>query len=241
MQLCTQLLLGGCGMCNAACAHPHRPTARCLARRTRLTRSWFPLPHAIMSGVGDHAKGAAPLTSARQSSSICDLSSLFWKQATLSGERFLWSSRLNLAPALSSFLTSLMSMQECSAVLRTQTKRQHSGQSRLRSPRRREYHLPLPITCSTYASASSSLPNAMSFSRLLRVSWRVGARASQSRGASEYCCLGWVAPPGGPPTGREGPRPRYEPAARLCGKHREQHIDGGPVLRQCAHLLRTYS
>ena len=41
------------------------------------------------------------------------------------------------------------------------------------------------------------------------------------------------------PGGHEGPRPRFEPAARLSGHHREQHVDGGLVLRPCAHLLRT--
>ena len=108
-----------------------------------------------MSGVCECAKGAAPLTSARHFSSTPATASALWKHAKLSGERCFLSSRLNLAPAASSFVAILCSVHTCRAVLRTHEKRQHSGEDlvglvHLGGPRSsRASHLPLAVTYST--------------------------------------------------------------------------------------------
>ena len=81
-----------------------------------------------MSGVCECAKGAAPLTSARHSSSTRATANLLCKHAKHRGETCFLSSRLNLAPAASSFVAILCSVHLCRAVLRTHEKRQHSGE-----------------------------------------------------------------------------------------------------------------
>ena len=66
----------------------------------------------------------------------------------------------------------------------------------------------------------------------------MGARAPQSGAAGA-----WLMPAAGRsawwPGNHARPRPRLEPAARLSGHRREQHVDGGLVLGIRGHLLRT--
>ena len=104
-------------------------------------------------------KGAAPLTSARHSSSTRATASWLCRHAKHRGETCFLSSRLNLAPAASSFVAILCSVHMCRAVLRTHEKRQHSGEGLVglvrlvrlvaRPRSSRASHLPLAVTYST--------------------------------------------------------------------------------------------
>ena len=85
------------------------------------------------------------------------------------------------------------------------------------------------------------MPNAVQFSRLLRVSWswQGGGRVTAVTGAAGPRLVAAAGRSAWWPGNHARPRPRFEPAARLSGHRREQHVDGGLVLGIRGHLLRT--